>query len=165
MRSAPAIVAVVVSLAVGALPALAAGQGGQTVTVTGTARKQAKRPYTNYIVRARQVDTGQIAASVPLDGSANFTFTNMTPAAYLMELVNAQGKVVCTAGPFAAAGGVNVSIDCDKKKPSQAWLLLAAAGAAGVTAAVLATPAADNVSTTPALSAASFSSTPASPSR
>jgi len=162
MRSAPVVFAVVLSLAAGTLPALAAGQ---TVTVTGTARKEAKRPYTNYIVRARQVDTGQISASVPLDSSANFTFTNMTPAAYLMELVNAQGRVVCTAGPFNAGGSVNVSIDCDKKKPSAAWLLLAAAGAAGVSAAVLATPAEDNVSTTPALTAASFSSTPASPSR
>jgi len=72
MRSAPIVFAVVFALGVGTLPAFAAGQ---TVTVTGTARKEAKRPYSNYVVRARQVDTGQIAASVPLDGSANFRFT------------------------------------------------------------------------------------------
>lgn len=166
MRNAPAaVVAIVLSLAIGTFPALAAGQAAQTVTVTGTAKK-AKRPYSNYIVRARQVDTGQIAASVPLNGSAGFTFTNMTPAAYLMELVNSQGRVVCTAGPFAVGGAVSsVSIECDRKRPSSAWLLLAAAGAAGVTAAVLAIPSDASGSTDPALNAAFFSSTPASPSR
>ena len=162
MRSAPVVLGVVLSLAAGTLPALAAGQ---TVTVTGTARKEAKRPYTNYIVRARQVDTGQIAASVPLDSSANFTFTNMTPAAYLMELVNGQGKVVCTAGPFAATNALTgIEIDCDRKKPSAAWLLLAAAGAAGITAAVVASPSDANDSGA-GLSAASFAAPPASPSR
>jgi len=164
MRSAPVVIAVVLSFAGGGMPVLTAA--GQTVTVTGTAKKEAKRPYTDYVVRARQVDTGQIAASVPLDGSANFGFTGLTPASYLMELVNAQGRVVCTAGPFAAGGPLTgVSIDCDKKKPSAAWLLLAAAGAAGVTAAVIATPSDNTPSDTPGLSAASFSATPASPSR
>ena len=99
MRSTSVGVAVIVSLALGTSPLWAAAS--QNVTVTGTAKKEAKRPYTNYVVRARQVDTGQIAASAPLDGSANFEFTDMTPASYLMELVNGQGKVVCTAGPFA----------------------------------------------------------------
>ena len=160
MRSASVVFAVIVSLTLGTSPALAAGS--QTVTATGTAKKEAKRPYTNYIVRARQVDTGQIAASVPLDGSANFEMTGLTPASYLMELVNAQGRVVCTAGPFAAGGLTGLNIDCDKKKPSAAWLLLAAAGAAGITAAVLATP--DNADSTGA-TVAGFAAPPASPSR
>src|SRR6478735_2808304 len=116
MRSAPLVLAVVVSITLGTSPALTAAS--QTVTVNGTAKKEAKRPYTNYVVRARQVDTGQIAASAPLDGTANFVFTDMTPASYLMELVNGQGKVVCTAGPFAATNALTgVEIDCDRKKP------------------------------------------------
>jgi hypothetical protein len=162
MRSTPVVVLVVVSLALGSSPAWAAAS--QTVTVTGTAKKEAKRPYTNYLVRARQVDTGQIAASVPLDGSANFEMTGMTPASYLMELVNSQGKVVCTAGPFAAGALTGLNIDCDKKKPSAAWLLLAAAGAAGVTAAVLASPD-DSADSTAGVGVASFGAPPASPSR
>src|SRR5436190_19380117 len=104
MRSATLVIAVVVSLTLGTSPAVTAAS--QAVTVTGTAKKEAKRPYTNYVVRARQVDTGQIAASVPLDGAANFAFTGMTPASYLMELVNGQGKVVCTAGPYAATNAL-----------------------------------------------------------
>jgi len=91
----------------------------------------------------------------------------MTSAGYLMELVNAQGRVVCTAGPFAAGGALSgISIDCDKKKPSAAWLLLAATGAAGVSAAVLSTSDDSNSSNTnTAPTAATFFSTPASPSR
>ena len=166
MRSAPVVLAVVVSLTLGASPSLAAAS--QTVTLTGTAKKEAKRPYTDYIVRARQVDTGQIAASVPLDGLANFAFTGMTPAVYLMELVNAQGKVVCTAGPFAAAAVTNLEINCNRKTPSAAWLLLGAAGAAGITAAVLATPSEDSDAAGAGgvgINAASFGAPPASPSR
>jgi len=165
MRSAPVVLVVVVSLTLGASLSLAAAS--QTVTVTGTAKKEAKRPYSNYVVRARQVDTGQIAASVPLDGSANFEFTGMTPASYLMELVNAQGRVVCTAGPFAAAALTGLEIDCDKKKPSAAWLLLAAAGAAGITAAVLATPSenSDTAGAGAGTGTTPFGAPPASPSR
>jgi hypothetical protein len=165
MRSARVVLAIIVSLTLGASPVLAAAS--QTVTVSGTAKKEAKRPYTNYVVRARQVDTGQIAASVPLDGAANFALTGMTPASYLMELVNGQGKVVCTAGPFAASAALTgVEIDCDKKKPSAAWLLLGAAGAAGITAAVLASPSDNSNSNTGATgNVAAFGAPPASPSR
>jgi len=163
MRSTSVGVAVIVSLALGPSPLWATAS--QNVTMTGTAKKEAKRPYTNYVVRARQVDTGQIAASAPLDGTANFVFTDMTPASYLMELVNGQGKVVCTAGPFAATNALTgVEIDCDRKKPSAAWLLLAAAGAAGITAAVVASPTEEGDSGA-GVSPASFAAPPASPSR
>ena len=137
MRSAPVVLAVVVSLTLGTSASLAAAS--QTVTVTGTAKKEAKRPYGDYVVRARQVDTGQIAASVPLDGSANFELTGLTPAVYLMELVNATGKVVCTEGPFDLTAQTNrdgVIIDCNKVPA--AWWILGAAAAAGITAGVVA---------------------------
>lgn len=110
----------------------------QTISISGTARREAKRPYTDYIVRARQVDTGEIGASVPLDGAGNFVFTGMSAASYLMELVNGQGRVVCTAGPFVATTTLaNISINCHRRDVPTAWLLLGAAGAAGITAAVV----------------------------
>jgi hypothetical protein len=125
------------SLVFGSGPAFASSSQG-AVSLSGTARKEAKRPYTDYIVRARQVDSGAIAASMPLDGGGNFMFTGMSPASYLMELVNGQGKVVCTAGPLAATAAMaNIEIDCHRREPLAAWLLVGAAGAAGVTAAVV----------------------------
>ena len=136
MRSAPVGI-LVLSLVVGGSPAFAASSQG-AVSLSGTARKEAKRPYTDYIVRARQVDSGAIAASMPLDGGGNFLFTGMSPASYLMELVNGQGKVVCTAGPFAATAAMaDISIDCHRREPLAAWLLVGAAAAAGVTAAIV----------------------------
>jgi hypothetical protein len=84
------------------------------------------------------VAQGIIAASTPLDPSGGFTLSGIDPANYLVELLDPKGKVVCTEGPFdlskqSAKAGVN--IDCGKK--TAAWLLLAAAGAAGVTAGVI----------------------------
>ncbi len=142
MRSTPVVVSVVLSLVAAlVMPPAVARAAQESGTLSGTAKKEAKRPYTNYIVRARQVDSGQLAASVPLDGSGNFLFTGLSPAPYLMELVNGQNKVVCTAGPFTLATFLsNVSIDCHRERPSAAWLLLGAAAAAGITAAVLAAP-------------------------
>ena len=72
-------------------------------------------------------------------------------------------KAIATAALTAG-----LEIDCDRKKPSAAWLLLAAAGAAGVTAAVLATPSENSDSSTGGgvgINAASFGAPPASPSR
>jgi hypothetical protein len=140
MRSTLVVGVIVAALFIDQWPVLAAS-GQQTVSVSGTARKEAKRPYTNYTVRARAVDTGQIAASTPLDESGDFVFTGMTPGSYLMELLNAQNKVVCTAGPFPASTALAaISIDCHRREPPAGLLLLGAAAAAGIAAAVVASP-------------------------
>lgn len=118
-----------------AQPALIMAQGAGNIT--GTATKEAKKPYTSYSVRARNVQSGAIAATIPLDPQGNFALNGVDVANYLVELVNGKGKVVCTEGPFdltktASKDGVN--IECGKP---QAWWLLAAAGAAGITAGVV----------------------------
>ena len=85
-------------------------------------------------------------------------------ANYLVELVNKNGKVICTEGPYnltqAAAQKTDVNIDCGV--PPSAWLLVAGAAAAGVTAGVVA---GGPASTPPAPTAAVFSVVPASPSQ
>ena len=60
------------------------------------------------------------------------------PAKYVVELLNEDGKVVCTEGPFDLTQQPNrpdVVIDCGNPA---AWWLLAAAAAAGITAGVVA---------------------------
>ena len=57
--------------------------------------------------------------------------------AELVELLDSKGKVVCTEGPFDLSKQPvrnNVNIECGKPA---AWWLLAAAGAAGITAGVV----------------------------
>jgi hypothetical protein len=105
--------------------------------ITGTANKEAKKPFTDYSVRARNVQQGLIAATTRLDQDGNFKLASIDPAKYLVELLDSKGKVVCTEGPFDLAdqpvrNGVN--IECGKPA---AWWLLAAAGAAGITAGVV----------------------------
>jgi hypothetical protein len=130
-------VALIGSLALG--PVHLAAQGGPGL-LGGTAKHKAKQPYTDYTVRARDVGQGTIAGTIVLDGAANFSLPSLTLANYLVELVDKKGKVVCTEGPFnlsqAQAQKTNIDIDCGV--PPAAWLLVAGAAAAGITAGVVA---------------------------
>jgi hypothetical protein len=105
--------------------------------ITGTAKKEARRPFTDYSVRARNVQLGVIGATTKLDQDGNFALASVDPASYLVELLDSKGKVVCTEGPFDLSKQPvrnNVNIECGKPA---AWWLLAAAGAAGITAGVV----------------------------
>lgn len=118
-------------------PALRAGSQDPG-SIAGTARKEAKKPYTEYSVRARNVAQGTIGAIVKLDTEGNFVMASIDRANYLVELLDPNGKVVCTEGPFDLRKQPNrtdVNIECGKPA---AWWLLAAAGAAGITAGVVA---------------------------
>jgi hypothetical protein len=130
-------VALVGSLALG--PVNVAAQGSSPGLLSGTAKHKAKQPYSSYTVRARDVAVGTIAGTIVLDSTANFSLRDLALANYLVELVDKRGKVVCTEGPFnltqAAAQKTNVNIDCGV--PPTAWLLVAGAAAAGITAGVV----------------------------
>ena len=118
-------------------PVLRAGAPQGAGAISGTAKKEAKKPYTNYSVRARNVQQGVVAATVQLDVNGDFALANVDQANYLVELLDAKGKVVCTEGPYdltKQATKTGVSIQCGKPA---AWWLLAAAGAAGITAGVV----------------------------
>ena len=133
-------------LTMGMIAALTAGMatatiaaGAQTTaSVNGTAKKEAKKPYTDYSVRARNVQQGQIGGTTQLDSDGNFALANLAPAQYAVELLNRDGKVVCTEGPFNLTQQLakdNVNISCNKVPA--AWWLIGAAAAAGITAGVL----------------------------
>jgi len=133
-----AAVGVAVVLAGGSI--LAAGQqGAQTATISGVAKKEAKKPYTDYTTRARNVQTGEIAGTATnADPDANFSITGLPPANYVVELLDKNGRVVCTEGPFNLTQTFaknDVDISCNKIPA--AWWLLGVAAAAGVTAGVV----------------------------
>jgi hypothetical protein len=131
------LVVYVVAAAVAGIPVAAVHAGQGTIIVSGTARKEAKRPYTDNSVRARSVADGSIAMSVPLDAAAGFILAELQPANYLLELVNGQGKVVCTEGPLTFTKTTSkVSIDCGRDR-TPLFLLLGAAAAAGITAGIV----------------------------
>ncbi len=131
MRNGFVAVAVAVALATSGLSA----QSGQ---ISGTAKDEAKTPYVENTVQVRDVQSGLISGTTTLDQTGAFTLPNLGSANYLVELVNKDGKVVCTEGPFDLAQKAitdGVIIDCNKI-PAAYWLLGAAA-AAGITAGVV----------------------------
>ena len=135
-------IAVAFALASGAAQTALLAAGQQTATIAGTAKDEAKQPYADYTVRARDITTGMIAGNVPLNSDALFTLPDLSSSKYLIELVqhkNNQDKVVCTEGPFDLTTQMlknDVVIDCGKVPA--AWWLLGAAAAAGITAGIVA---------------------------
>ena len=135
-------IAAAFALASGAAQTALLAAGQQTATIAGTAKDEAKQPYADYTVRARDVTTGMIAGNVPLTTDANFSLPDLSSSRYLIELVehkNNKDKVVCTEGPFDLTQQMlknDVVIDCGKVPA--AWWLLGAAAAAGITAGIVA---------------------------
>jgi hypothetical protein len=131
-------VAMAVAAAMAAVPILAQ-QAPPSVTISGIAKKEAKKPYTDYTTRARDVQTGVIAGTATnADPDANFTITGLPPANYVVELLNKDGKIVCTEGPYDLTRTFlknDVDISCNKVPA--AWWLLGVAAAAGITAGVV----------------------------
>lgn len=111
----------------------------QNTTIAGTAKDEAKKPYPESSVRARNVDGSIAGMAIPLDQEGNFSLGNLPSAKYLVELLNKKGDVVCTEGPFDMTqqpSKTDVVIDCNKVPA--AWWLLGAAAAAGITAGIVA---------------------------
>ena len=132
-------IAVAFALASGTAQTALLAAGQQTATIAGTAKDEAKKPYTDNTVRARDTAQGTVAATTPLNAEGNFSLPNLSSAKYAVELVNKNGKVVCTEGPFDLSQQLlknDVVIDCGKVPA--AWWLLGAAAAAGITAGIVA---------------------------
>ena len=128
---AAALMAVTASAPVG----LIAAQGNGALS--GTAKDEAKKPYADYSARARDIQQGQIVSTTPLDTNGSFSLTGLATANLLVELVDKNGKVVCTEGPFDLAKQAqksDVVVKCEKVPAS--WWLVGAAAAAGLTAGV-----------------------------
>ena len=126
------------AMVIAALPISAIAGSQPTVTLAGTAKKEAKKPYTEFSARARNAQGGDIAGTTPLDANANFSLGNLPPANYIVELLNKDGNVVCHEGPFnLTQQTMKNDIDISCNRVPAAWLLLGIAAAAGVTAGVV----------------------------
>lgn len=128
---------VVLSSILSATPTMLLAQ--QSTTLAGTAKDEARKPYSEYTVRARDVRAGTVAGTGTLDPQGAFSLVGLSSQNYLLELVNKDGKVVCTEGPFDLAKQPiksDVIVDCGGIPA--AWWLVGAAAAAGITAGVIA---------------------------
>ena len=126
-------VTLAVAMMGGARPAF--GQTPAPGTLSGRADDEAKKPYSDYVVQLRDVNSGQVANTQPIDPQGQFVFLGAgVPGSYLIELVIIKDKkIVCTEGPYnlsaSASSKSDINISCGKV-PAAIWLLAAGAGAA-----------------------------------
>ena len=134
------------------LAPLTAASRRQDGIISGSAAAEAKQPYNQYVIRAKDVSNNTIAQTTTLDNEGKFAVSGLMAGSFLIELVkgggpNGQGgKVVCTAGPFTLQESTSQINDLMFKKganvqcnrPVAAYWLLGAAALAGVTAGVVA---------------------------
>jgi hypothetical protein len=126
-RALVAIGGILMLLATGQDPALDIG------VISGNALPEARPPYSDYLVRARDAETGQPAGISRVGDGATFS-VNMLPAnrPLLIELHNAKdGRIVCVQGPYRLARDApirtDLTIECGKKAAAR-WLLPASRG-------------------------------------
>ena len=144
MRSLKAglVLALVGNVALGPLQAAGPGMG----FLSGEAKAEAKQPYTDYAVRARNVADGTIAATTVLDSQGKFMLDGLPAGKMMVELTKVgQNKVICSEGPFELKSAADATQRFGKDKigvvcntPAAAWLLVGAAAAAGITAGMVA---------------------------
>lgn len=122
----------------------------------GTATDEAKKPYTDYLIRIRNVSSTQPIWTVPLNPQGKFYISGLPlPDKYLVELHlktrpdnNVETRLVCTEGPFELKqeedndhnhftdAKLDIDIECGQ---SASWLWLAAiAGGTNAVAGILA---------------------------
>ncbi len=90
MRKSFAVFVMVAVATTGSTPILAQGQG----TLNGVAQSADKAPLPNYRVHVRNANTGELAGSTTSNQAGQFTFASLQPGNYVVEIVDAAGKVV-----------------------------------------------------------------------
>ena len=125
----PVALCVVMLMVSAAFPAGAFGAVNASkqpgATLTGVARGADKAPLPNYTVRVRRVDDGALAGSTTTNQAGEFTFTGLGPGNYVVEIVNAAGKVVGMSPSLAVPAGATLTIGVSA---SAAGALTAATG-------------------------------------
>ena len=125
--------ATVLTLSLAVVPLAAAPRAARaqtqvaTGTINGIASGAQGQALPNYIVRARNLATGQLAGSTTSNTAGSFSFVGLAPGNYAIEVVSPAGQIVGTSASVAVAAGATVSVTVTSSA--------AAAGAAGAAAA------------------------------
>jgi hypothetical protein len=105
MRRLLALALVVALISIGVPTSSFAGPRVNS-SVAGIAKDTTGRPLANTTVRMRNVMTGQIAGTARTSLSGAFTFENLTSGNYIVETVNAAGRIVATSSSLDVAPGM-----------------------------------------------------------
>lgn len=108
-------------------------------TVIGSAWNQDNTPIPAAHLQLRNVDDGKVVGTAVADDAGKFTFANIEPGTYAVELVDANGKIVTVGQAFVVGQGETVAtfVRIGSKAPWFAGFFSNAAGAVAATAASL----------------------------
>jgi hypothetical protein len=104
MRKSFAAVVVSILMVPGSM--FAQGQGA----LSGVAQSADKAPLPNYRIHVRNANTGELKNSTTSNQAGQFSFTGLDPANYVVEIVDATGKVVGLSPSLAVAAGSTVTV-------------------------------------------------------
>jgi hypothetical protein len=132
------ILAMALAATIAAVPILAQ-QAPPSVTLGGKAKKEAKKPYTDYTTRARNVQTGEIAGTAT---NAIPTPTSTSPVSLrrttCVELLNKDGKSRLHRGSVRHDAAVREERHRHQLQQGAGGLVAAwRGGAAGITAGIV----------------------------
>jgi len=117
-------------------PSTLVAQAGLGV-IAGRVTDDSKKPFSDYAAQLRDAGSGTLLKATTIDTRGEFIFRDVPVGKpYLLELVRTKTQsVVCTAGPYTAAGDLKsltpVRLGCGRV-PAAYWVLAAAAGTAAI---------------------------------
>jgi hypothetical protein len=80
-----------------------------SASITGAAWKADNSPIPGAHVRLRNIITGKVATSAVADETGRFSFSSVEGGTYVVELLDAGGKVLAVGHAFAIAPGETVA--------------------------------------------------------
>jgi hypothetical protein len=105
MRSSRLAILAVVLVAVSPFLALAQTTG----SLSGTAQGAQNQALSGIKVQLRNVDTGALAGSTTSGANGAFSFTGLNPGNYIIEIVDATGKIIGASASMSVAAGQTIS--------------------------------------------------------
>lgn len=89
-----------------AVPATQAQSKG---SIFGTVQSSTGQTIANTVVGLRNLQTGQLASTTTSNGAGQFSFVGLNPGTYIVEVINAAGKVAATSAPISVPAGAVVT--------------------------------------------------------
>src|SRR4051812_19942813 len=78
--------------------------------LNGVAQNADKAPLPNFRVHVRNANTGELVGSTTSNQAGQFSFTALKPGNYVVEIVDAGGKVVGLSPSLSVAAGATVTV-------------------------------------------------------
>jgi hypothetical protein len=101
--------ALVVALVALGVPTTTFAGARLTSSVAGVAKDSTGRPLGNTTVRLRNVLTGQLAGTTRTTAAGSFTFENLASGHYIVETLNASGRVAAASASIDVVPGATVT--------------------------------------------------------